>query len=190
GRTRGEIEQARAELGLESELQLLGALPQSEVIGCWRQADVGVLCSHSEGMPVSLMEAAACGVPVVATDVGGISELVEQGKTGFVVPPGDVNAMADALERVLTSRASIAGDPCETRVTSRASIAGDPCETRVTSRASIAGDPCETRTSRELATEMSWNARLRALSVLSIQHQVDSLTSVWEASIAGERQMA
>lgn len=52
---------------------------------------------------MSLMEAAACGVPVVAPHVGGIPELVVHGQTGLVVPPGDVAACADALEAILTS---------------------------------------------------------------------------------------
>ena len=55
-------------------------------------------------MPVSLMEAAACGVPVVATAVGGVPELVVDGETGILVPSGDVNKMTAALEWLLTDR--------------------------------------------------------------------------------------
>jgi len=60
-----------------------------------------VLTSESEGMPVSLMEAAACGVPVVATRVGGVPELVIDEETGLLVPAGDVAGLATALARVL-----------------------------------------------------------------------------------------
>jgi len=62
---------------------------------------VAVLTSRSEGMPVCLMEAAACGLPAVAPAVGGIPELVDDGMTGLVTPPGDEVALADALERLL-----------------------------------------------------------------------------------------
>jgi glycosyltransferase involved in cell wall biosynthesis len=54
-----------------------------------------------EGMPVSLMEAAACGRPAVATAVGGVPELVADGVTGLLVAPGDSLGLADALERLL-----------------------------------------------------------------------------------------
>jgi hypothetical protein len=54
-----------------------------------RQADALVLPSFAEGVPVVLMEAMASGKPVIATQVGGVSELVEDGVSGFVVPPGD-----------------------------------------------------------------------------------------------------
>jgi glycosyltransferase involved in cell wall biosynthesis len=70
----------------------------------WQQASVGVLASKSEGMPVSLMEAAACGVPVVATAVGGVPELVIDGETGILVP-ADVDKMTAALGWLLTDRA-------------------------------------------------------------------------------------
>lgn len=53
-------------------------------------------------MPVSLMEAASCGVPAVAPDVGGIPELVEHGVTGMVVAAGDCGELADALQGLLT----------------------------------------------------------------------------------------
>ena len=62
---------------------------------------VGVLTSEHEGMPVSLMEAAACGVPVVATRVGGVPELVRDGETGLLAPAGDAAALADALAKML-----------------------------------------------------------------------------------------
>lgn len=104
GPSLAELEAHRARVGLdERHVAFLGAADQTAVRGWWQRATVGTLTSVSEGMPVSLMEAAACGVPVVAPAVGGIPELVADGVTGFVTPPGDVTAVANGLARVLTS---------------------------------------------------------------------------------------
>jgi glycosyltransferase involved in cell wall biosynthesis len=101
GPCRKELEALRAQLSLENAVEMPGAAPQGEVARWWQQADVGVLTSDNEGMPVSLMEAAACAVPVVATAVGGVTELVEQGVTGLLAPRGDAAAVADALVTLL-----------------------------------------------------------------------------------------
>jgi glycosyltransferase involved in cell wall biosynthesis len=66
-------------------------------------ADVVVLPSRTEGMPGVLIEAGLCGLPVVATDVGGVGEIVSDGTTGFLVPPRDIEALSAALERALSA---------------------------------------------------------------------------------------
>ena len=104
GPCRTELEAARARLGLMEIVEMPGAAEQSQVLEWWQHAIIGVLTSDSEGMPVSLMEAAACGVPAVATAVGGVPELVEDGVTGLLVPPRDAPALASALERLLVDR--------------------------------------------------------------------------------------
>jgi len=91
----------RDELGLAAVVEMTGDVTEREVLSWWRQAGVGVLTSDNEGMPVSLMEAAACGVPVVATAVGGVPELVEEGVTGFLTQPEDAPAVADRLGQLL-----------------------------------------------------------------------------------------
>ncbi len=96
-----ELKARRAELGLETIVEMPGALEQGEVLQWWRRAAVGVLTSENEGMPVSLMEAAACGVPVVAPAVGGIPELVRDGETGLLAKPNDREGFAAALEQLL-----------------------------------------------------------------------------------------
>ena len=101
GPSRDELNRARARLGLQRVVELVGAAKQTEVLAWWRRAAIAVLTSNSEGMPVSLMEAAACGVPAVATAVGGVPELIEDGVTGFLTASGDADALAGALERLL-----------------------------------------------------------------------------------------
>ena len=101
GPCRDELEAARARLGLGGVVELVGAAEQAEVLAWWQRATIAALTSTSEGMPVCLMEAAACGVPAVATAVGGIPELIEDGVTGFLTTPGDSGGFADALKRLL-----------------------------------------------------------------------------------------
>jgi glycosyltransferase involved in cell wall biosynthesis len=101
GRNRGEIEATRARLGLAEIVDIVGVATQAEVLNWWHKATIAALPSHSEGMPVALMEAAACALPAVATAVGGVPELVEDGETGFVIEPGDALGFSRALERLL-----------------------------------------------------------------------------------------
>ena len=96
-----DLKSKREELGLECIVEMPGALDQREVLQWWQRAAVGVLSSEHEGMPVCLMEAAACGVPVVAPAVGGIPELVLDGVTGLLTQPNDRNSLVAALERLL-----------------------------------------------------------------------------------------
>ena len=65
-------------------------------------SDIGVLCSDKEGLSNAILEYMACGLPVVATDVGGNSELVDK-DNGFLVPPGDPPALAKALYSLIES---------------------------------------------------------------------------------------
>ena len=104
GEERASLEAERARLGLESSVEFAGLASQEAVRDYWRQASVGLLTSLSEGMPVSLMEALSCGVPVVAPAIGGIPEMIRQCDDGFVVPVNDAPAAADAVAKIL-------GDP-------------------------------------------------------------------------------
>lgn len=94
----------------DEDLRRWGALPMVEWLGpvedvrrVWARCHVAVLASRGgEGLPVSLMEAAACGRPLIATDVPGCREIVLPGRNGLLVPPDDADALSRALERMAT----------------------------------------------------------------------------------------
>lgn len=96
-------EQASAR-GLSQTVRFAGQLDENAVADALAGADMLVLPSFAEGVPVVLMEAMASRLPVVATRVGGVAELVEDGVSGILVPPGDVEALIAAMDRLL-------GDP-------------------------------------------------------------------------------
>jgi len=99
-----ERERVEHEVKMRSlgRLRLLGE--RDDVPDLLSDADVFVLASRSEGLPLSVVEAMAAGLPVVASDVGGLHELVRNGETGVLVPPGDPAALADALRPLLVDR--------------------------------------------------------------------------------------
>lgn len=99
GPERPHIETAIAELGLRDGVTLTGQQPSAEPF--YGIADIAVLASRTEGSPNALLEAMAAGVPAVATTVGGIPEIATHGETALLVPPGDVEALAGALLRIL-----------------------------------------------------------------------------------------
>jgi glycosyltransferase involved in cell wall biosynthesis len=107
GPLRREVERLITELGLEERVTLHGAVARPDVVRILATADVAVLASNPtrsgkrEGIPVALMEAMMSGLPVVASALSGIPELVEDERTGFLVPPGDPLALADRLERLV-----------------------------------------------------------------------------------------
>ncbi|HAS89079.1 MAG TPA: colanic acid biosynthesis glycosyltransferase WcaL [Desulfovibrio sp.] len=98
------------ELDLNGRCNWLGTKPHEEVLEHYRNADLFALgCEIApngdrDGIPNVLAESMAMSVPVVATTVSGIPELIENGKTGLLVEPGDHEAMADAMERMLTDQ--------------------------------------------------------------------------------------
>src|SRR5262249_48828545 len=79
--------------------EFVGEVPDARL--CLGDADVFVLASLSEGMPVSVLEAMASGLPVVASAVDGLDEVVVDGRTGFLTPPGDAAALAAGIDRLV-----------------------------------------------------------------------------------------
>jgi L-malate glycosyltransferase len=95
GYLRPDLEQLSSGLGLNSNLLFLGR--RDDVRELLKQISIGVICSDSEGLSNAIMEYMAAGLPVVATDVGGNPELVEDGKTGLLIRPGEAQDLTDAL---------------------------------------------------------------------------------------------
>jgi len=88
--------------GLHGRVAFLGELPQGQLAERMRKGCVFVLPTLSEGLPRVVFEAMATGTPVIASRVGGIPEMVQDGINGFLVPPGDEEALAERLRWVLT----------------------------------------------------------------------------------------
>ncbi|MBD3305692.1 glycosyltransferase, partial [candidate division KSB3 bacterium] len=84
-------------LRLEAQVEWMAALPQTELAHRMRQADALVLPSLSEALGRVVIEAMATGTPVIGSRVGGIPELIADGKTGLLVPPGDDAALAEKM---------------------------------------------------------------------------------------------
>ncbi|MBN8501496.1 MAG: glycosyltransferase family 4 protein [Sphingomonadales bacterium] len=100
-----ELKKHIARCGVEDRCTLLGQMTESEVKEELREADVFVMTSLMEGLPVVLMEAMAIGVPVVAPGVAGIPELVEHEHTGLLFFPGDWEGLAHQLVRLIDDAA-------------------------------------------------------------------------------------
>jgi glycosyltransferase involved in cell wall biosynthesis len=104
GPLRRRLEQEVVELGLQGKVFFLGKCSQADVVGELTKARAVVLPSLTEGLGLAAMEAMFCGLPVVASNVGGIPDLVKDGETGYLVPPGDDAALADRILRLLGDR--------------------------------------------------------------------------------------
>ena len=105
GPDRPKVEQAVAERGLDAWVSFEGMQPPGNVGSYYARADLLVLSSASEGLPLVLLEAMAHGLPVVSTAVGGIPDVIEDGVNGRLVPPGDAVALADGMAAVIGSAA-------------------------------------------------------------------------------------
>lgn len=125
----GEVEALRAkvsELGLATSVAVPGWTPHDEMLRKMEASDVFVLPSYAEGLPMVVLEAMGSALPVVSTRVGGIPEAVEDGRTGILVEPGDVECLAAAMRALaedpeLRARMGAAG---WTRVREKFSLEG------------------------------------------------------------------
>jgi len=102
GPDRAALEQRAATLGVSDRVRFLGH--RHDVPALLAAADLFVLPSLYEGLPLAVLEAMAAGVPVIATSVGGTAEVVRDGETGTLVPPADADALSSAIGRTLADR--------------------------------------------------------------------------------------
>ncbi len=98
-----ELRRLARQLGIEMKIEFLGFVYGEALTKRYQEADIFVLPSLSESFSMALLEAMASGLPIVATNVGGIPELITDGENGFLVPPADPDSLSDAIERLATS---------------------------------------------------------------------------------------
>ena len=101
GPLRALLERDAARLGVSDRVRFVGAFPRAEVLAQLAGAHALILTSDWENMPHAVIEALSVGTPVLATAVGGVPEVVRDGENGLLVPPGDVDALALGMRRLL-----------------------------------------------------------------------------------------
>lgn len=106
GPMREDIEHWIAEYKLNNEVEITGWISSDKVKSLLIESRGMVLASFAEGLPVVIMEALALGRPVISTYVAGIPELIQQGKNGWLVPPGDVDSLKRAIQELLNTNVS------------------------------------------------------------------------------------
>jgi L-malate glycosyltransferase len=104
GPLRSSLEDLARQLRVSHRVDFLGQIPQATVPTVLRSFDIFAALSLRESFGVAVLEASACGIPVVASNVDGLPEVVEDGVTGFLVPPSDPSTAAAALLRLLSDR--------------------------------------------------------------------------------------
>lgn len=100
----GDVEEVKALIeteGLKERISVNNWVEHSRVEAIYEGADLLVLPSYAEGLPMSVLEAIGKGLPVVSTEVGGIPEAVEDGHSGFILEPGDVAGLAERMGRLV-----------------------------------------------------------------------------------------
>ncbi|OGQ89729.1 MAG: hypothetical protein A2289_08875 [Deltaproteobacteria bacterium RIFOXYA12_FULL_58_15] len=120
GSQQQRLERLACELGIDGACEFTGELERQNVWDLLASASLFVLSSYSEAMPLSLIEAMKCGVPCIATAVGGVTELISHGENGWLVDAGDCGQLTHAL-------ISLAGDTCRARAlgeTAKRSVLG------------------------------------------------------------------
>jgi len=98
-----ELKSLAHSLGITEKCQFVGAVPHKDVPRWLNRFDIYCAPSVSESFGVAVVEASACGLPVIVSRVGGLPEVVQNNKTGIIIPPKDVAALARALETLITN---------------------------------------------------------------------------------------
>ena len=103
----GEIEQGKAlaeSLGISGQTKWLGWVIEDEKDKAFREASIFCLPSYAEGFPMSVLDAWSYGLPVITTPVGGIPDVAKDGENMLLFNPGDVDALADCMERMIADQ--------------------------------------------------------------------------------------
>ncbi len=103
GTEKHRLQELTRKLGLRKQVRFYGQISPQEVVALLAQTDILVQASYREGRPNAVLEAMAAGVSVIGSDIDGISELIEHGKNGLLFPPGDSDALALLLDRLMDS---------------------------------------------------------------------------------------
>ncbi len=104
GPERGSLERLARRTGVADRVHFVGFVPHCDVSSVLRMADVLVMPSRYEELGTAMLEAMQAGVPIVASDTGGIPDVITHGRNGLLVPPGDAAALASAISRLLADR--------------------------------------------------------------------------------------
>ncbi|MGH7672786.1 MAG: glycosyltransferase family 4 protein [Gemmatimonadales bacterium] len=123
GPERSRLDRLAAELGLEGRIRFLGSKPHAEMPGIFSSAEIAVIPSLMEASSVAALEALACGIPVAASRVGGLPEIIDE-SVGTLFEPGNPDALAEAVVRALSDREGLVrkGDAARRRVVDRFSL--------------------------------------------------------------------
>lgn len=105
--TEGEMNKIRKislQKNINNHIFLAGELTKIEMINMYKKSDIFILPSYREGMPISLLEAMAAGLPIISTSVGGIPEFIVEGENGFLITPGDYVSLADKIIKLIENK--------------------------------------------------------------------------------------
>lgn len=116
GVDRAVVEREIDRTGLRPYVSVAGALPRTDIAMALGAADVFAMSSAYEGMPIAVLEALACGLPVASTDVGELRRIVRDGANGYLCRERTATALADAVAKVICAHARLYGQPCHDSV--------------------------------------------------------------------------
>jgi glycosyltransferase involved in cell wall biosynthesis len=116
GEDRAALLARATDMGLAARITVTGFQPPPGVARCIQAADVFAMASYHEGFSTSMLEALACGKPIVSTAVSSASTIVDHGRTGYVVPSRDASVFRDALRKALALDSAQVRDSCADRV--------------------------------------------------------------------------
>ncbi|MBD81627.1 MAG: hypothetical protein CL840_22095 [Crocinitomicaceae bacterium] len=103
GATRSSLESYSSELGLADQVDFAGAISEEEIPDALNQLDIYVHASFGETMSTSIMQAQACGLPIIASDVSGINNVIEDSKNGILVPVEDAEKLSEAIISLISN---------------------------------------------------------------------------------------